>query len=68
MNGLREIFLDNLAIWIPRDEKRAESLRKAVQSGDASVKKELQRVEKHIEWMKEQIIFTQERMAMSTVK
>ena len=48
--------------------KRAESLRKAVQSGDASVKKELQRVEKHIEWMKEQIIFTHERMAMSTVK
>ena len=68
VNGLREIFLENLAVWIPRDEKRAESLRKAVEAGDMSAKGELKRLDRHIPWMKEQVVFTKERMALSMRK
>ncbi len=64
VNQLREIFLKNLANWIPQGESKAETLRKQAATGDAAAAKQLQRLEKHIEWMKEQIIFTKERMAL----
>ena len=67
VNQLREIFLKNLANWIPQGESKAETLRKQAATGDAAAAKQLQRLEKHIEWMKEQIIFTKERMALHPV-
>jgi arylsulfatase A-like enzyme len=68
VNQLRKIFLANLAKWIPREEIRVASLRKAFEAGDASSEKELLRLEKHLGWMKEQVIFTEERMALSLQK
>jgi arylsulfatase A-like enzyme len=62
---LRGYYLDNITQrWLPHEEKRVVELRAQVAAGDKSQQKELDRVEGYIKWLKQQVIFTNERLEL----
>ena len=66
VNELRADFLKNIeGPWLKDAQARAERLRPNAASGDVSAKKQLDETEKYIKWLKQEAIFTRERMALS---
>ena len=47
--------------WIPNWEEKATRLRAEIESGDKSLVVELEKAERHVAWMKGQVVFTDER-------
>jgi arylsulfatase A-like enzyme len=47
--------------WIPNWEEKAARLRTEIEAGDNALVDELEKAERHIEWMRGQIVFTDER-------
>ena len=66
VNELRAGFLKNIeGPWLVGAQERAGKQRAAAASGDASAMKQLAETEKYIKWLKQEAIFTRERMALS---
>jgi len=66
VNQLRRFYLHDIETsWLENAEKRAEELRPAAKAGNAEAEKKLAEAEKYVGWLKEQVIFTRERMALS---
>ena len=66
VNQLRAGFLKNIeGEWLTNAETRADSLRAAAAAGDAHAQQQLAESERYIKWMKQEAIFTRERMALS---
>ena len=66
VNELRADFLKNIeGPWLKDAQARAERLRPNAASGDVSAQKQLDETEKYIKWLKQEAIFTRERMALS---
>ena len=66
VNDLRAGFLKNIeGEWLDGAEARADSHRAAAASGDAQAKKQLAEAEGYIKWLKQEAIFTRERMGLS---
>jgi arylsulfatase A-like enzyme len=65
VNQLRGIFLANIeGSWLENAEKRAADLRTAAEAGDLDAGKQLDQAEKYVRWLKEQVVYTRERMAL----
>ena len=66
VNQLRAGFLKNIeGEWLTKAEARADSNRAAAAAGNAQAQQQLAEAEKYIKWLKQEAIFTRERMAMS---
>jgi len=66
VNQLRRYYLHDIETsWLENAEKRAETLRRAVKAGDTVAQKQLAEAENYVSWLKEQVVFTRERMALS---
>jgi arylsulfatase A len=66
VNQLRGYFLHDIETsWLSNAEKRAKDLRIKAEAGDASAQQQLEEAEKYVVWLKEQIIFTRERMSLN---
>ena len=66
VNQLRAGFLKNIeGEWLIKAEARADSNRAAAAAGDAQAQQQLAEAEKFIKWLKQEAIFTRDRMAMS---
>jgi hypothetical protein len=50
---------------LTKAEARADSNRVAVAAGNVQAQQQLAEAEKYIKWLKQEAIFTRERMAMS---
>ena len=51
--------------WLTNAEARADSNRVEAAAGDTQAQRQLAEAEKYIKWLKQEAIFTRERMAMS---
>jgi hypothetical protein len=66
VNQLRAGFLKNIeGEWLTKAEARADSNRVAAAAGNVQARQQLAEAEKFIKWLKQEAIFTRERMAMS---
>ena len=66
VNQLRAGFLKNIeGEWLTKAEARAASSRIAAAAGNTQAQQQLAEAEKYIKWLKQEAIFTRERMAMS---
>lgn len=66
VNELRADFLKNIeGEWLDNAIKRVDSHRAAAAAGDARAQKQLAEAEKYILWLKQEAIFTRERMALA---
>lgn len=66
VNELRAGFLKNIeGEWLTKAEARADSNRVEAAAGDTQAQRQLAEAEKYIKWLKQEAIFTRERMAMS---
>ena len=66
VNQLRAGFLKNIeGEWLTKAEARADSNRAAAAAGNTQAQQQLAEVQKYIKWLKQEAIFTRERMAMS---
>jgi hypothetical protein len=66
VNQLRAGFLRNIeGEWLTKAEARADSNRVAAAAGNVQAQQQLAEAEKYIKWLKQEAIFTRERMAMS---
>lgn len=65
VNQLRGYFLHNIeSQWLTDAIRRADSHRPDAEAGDPDARNRLAKAEKHVQWLKEQIVFTRERMAL----
>lgn len=65
VNELRAGFLKNIeGVWLDRAQERADSYRSAAAAGDSPAKEQLVEVEGYIKWLKQEAIFTRERMGL----
>ena len=68
VNELRAGFLKNIeGEWLIKAEARADSNRVEAAAGNSQAQRQLADAEKYIKWLKQEAIFTRERMAMSDV-
>ena len=66
VNQLRAGFLKNIeGEWLTKAEARADSSRAAAATGNSQAQQQLAEAEKYIKWLKQEAIFTRERMALS---
>ncbi len=66
VNQLRGYFLHDIETsWLANAEKRVTKLRPLAKMGDLTAQKDLKEAEKYVSWLKEQVIFTRERMALN---
>jgi len=66
VNQLRRYYLHDIETsWMENAEKRAEKLRPAAEAGDPATQKELEKAEQYVSWLKKQVVFTRERMALN---
>ena len=66
VNQLRAGFLKNIeGEWLTKAEARVDSSRIAAAAGNTQAQQQLAEAEKYIKWLKQEAIFTRERMAMS---
>ena len=66
VNQLRGFFLHDIETsWLGNAEKRVEALRPAADGDDPAAQKQLVEAEKYVTWLKEQVVFTRERMALN---
>ena len=65
VNELRVGFLKNIeGLWLNRAQERADSYRAAAAAGDSTAKEQLVEAEGYIKWLKQEAIFTRERMGL----
>lgn len=66
VNQLRGYFLHDIETsWLKNAQERVEKLKPAAEAGDAAEQKKLAEAEKYVQWLKEQVVFTRERMEMN---
>ena len=67
VNELRADFLKNIeGPWLKEAQARAVRQRASAATGDPQMQKQLAETENYIKWLKQEAIFTRERMALSS--